>query len=205
MWPTSSSPSNVKEVKHTTSEGRGLTAPALASLGRRASKGPPHPRRKQLTGLQQHQHQPPTTVAIIGANTLFVRILVRLLNDEGYDTRVLEEAYSTGHIDESLDSVDLLLFPPNLDTDLREAFLNAIGSTPEAAHRVVPVLSLPVSLQVAFFDELAVNVSWQSLFEELVQEIEAALTGAAASTEELGVPVEAGEQPKEIPSSTQVA
>ncbi len=58
----------------------------------------------------------------------------------------------------------LLLSSPYLDTDMRWAFLEAMRSTPEAAQRI-PVLSLSVPLQVALLDELAVNVSWQSLFE----------------------------------------
>jgi hypothetical protein len=55
--------------------------------------------------------------------------------------------------------------------------------TPEAVQRV-PVLSLSVPLLMALQDELSVNVSWQSLFNGLVQEIDAAL---AAGRRELRV------------------
>ncbi len=140
-----------------------------------------------------HQHQRPTTVAILGANTLLDRILARLLKDEGYDTKRLE-ASPTGLIDELFDSVDVLLLSPYLDTDVRWAFLEAMRSNPETAQRV-PVLSLSVPLLMALQDELSVNVSWQSLFNGLVQEIDASLAGAEAGVEE---PSEGtGEPPKE--------
>ncbi len=144
----------------------------------------------------RHQHQQLTTVAILGANTLFDRILVRLLkDDEGYDTTLLE-AYPTKFHNELLEGVDVLLLSPYLDTDVRWACPEAMRSTPEAAQRV-PVLSLSVPLLMALQDELSVNVSWQSLFEGLVQEIEAALAGAEASAEAL--PVDTGQPPKESP------
>jgi hypothetical protein len=137
------------------------------------------------------RHQQPTTVAVLGANTLFDRVLARLLEDEGYDTRLLEP-YPTGFRNELLHNVDVLLLSPYLDADVRWAFLEAMRGTPEAAQRV-PVLSLSFPLLMALQDELSVNVSWQSLFEGLVQEIEAALGGSEASAEAL--PVDAVEAP----------
>jgi hypothetical protein len=160
-------------------------------------RGPPHPR-KELTGIR-NQPQQPTTVALLGANTLVDQILARLLEQEGYNTKLLE-AYPTGPIDELLDGVDVLLLSPELDADLRGAFLDAMRSTPEAAHKRVPVLSLSVPLRMALLDELSVNVSWQSLFRGLVQEIEDALRRAEASAQTL--PVDVGEPPpKGIPRS----
>jgi hypothetical protein len=145
-----------------------------------------------------------TTVAILGANTLVDNILARLLTREGYDTRLLQ-APSTGHTDELLDGVDVLLLSPELDADLRGAFLDAMRSTPEAAHKRVPVLSLSVPLRMALLDELSVNVSWQSLFRGLVQEIEAALRRALlrrAAARAQTLPVDVGEPPpKGIPRS----
>jgi hypothetical protein len=146
--------------------------------------------------------QQPTTVAILGANTLVDRILTGLLEHEGYDTKFLE-APPTGHIDELLNGVDVLLLSPYLDADERWGLLNALRSTSEAAQRI-PVLSLSVPLQVALLDELAINVSWQSLFEGLVQEIEA----AALRRSEVSVatlPVDAGEPLKESPRSSKAA
>ena len=56
---------------------------------------------------------------------------------------------------------------------------------------------------MALQDELSVNVSWQSLFEELMQQIEAALGTSEASAEVL--PVEVGEAPKGSPRSSEAA
>jgi hypothetical protein len=50
---------------------------------------------------------------------------------------------------------------------------------------------------VALLDGLSLNVSWRSLFRELVQEIEAALRRAAVSAQTL--PVDAVEAPKGSP------
>ena len=141
------------------------------------------------------------TIAVLGANTLVERILARLLKQEGHDPKLLG-TYPTSHIDELLDGVDVLLLTPCLDATVRRAFLNALRSNPEAAQRI-PVLSLSVPLQVALLDELAINVSWQSLFEELVQQIEAALGRSEASAEVL--PVDVGEPPKGSPRSSEAA
>jgi hypothetical protein len=141
----------------------------------------------------RYHHQQPPTVAILDANTLVDRILARLLEDEGYDTRLLEP-YPTGFRNELLHNVDVLLLSPYLDADVRWALLEAMRGTPEVAQRV-PVLSLSFPLLMALQDELSVNVSWPSLFEELVQELEAALAGAEASAEAL--PVASGQPPKE--------
>ena len=87
-----------------------------------------------------------------------------------------------------------MFLSPYLYTDRRWAFLDAMSSTPEAGQRI-PVLSLSVPLLMALQDELSINVSWQSLFEGLVQELEATLAGAEASAEAL--PVASGQPPKE--------
>jgi hypothetical protein len=76
-------------------------------------------------------------------------------------------------------------------------------STPEAAQRIPVLLSISVPLQVALLDELAVNVSWQSLFEGLVQEIEAALGRSEAGAE--APSVDAGEPPKGFPHGSEAA
>jgi hypothetical protein len=150
-----------------------------------------------------NQHQQPTAVAILGANTLLDRVLVRLLKNEGYDTRLLE-APPSGLIDELLDGVDVLLLSPYLDADERWGLLNALRSTPEAAAQRIPVLSLSVPLQVALLDGLAINVPWQSLFEGLVREIEAAVGRAEVSAE--APPVDAGKAGRRIvPRSSEAA
>lgn len=118
------------------------------------------------------QHQQLATEAILGANTLVDCILSRLIKKAGYKAKLLN-ASTAVHMDELLDGVDVLLLSPYLDADERRGLLNALRSTPEAAQRI-PVLSFSVPLHVALLDELAVNVPWQSLFEGLVREIEAA-------------------------------
>jgi len=159
----------------------------VPSSAKEAAKRLPHP-----------HHQQPPTVAILGANALLDRILARLLKDQGYNVKLLE-AYPTGCRDELLYSVDVLLLSPYLDPDVRWAFLEAMSSTPEAAQRI-PVLSLSVPLLMALQDELSINVSWQSLFEGLVQELEAALLAGAEAKAEASaeaLPVDSGERPKE--------
>ena len=124
--------------------------------------------------MRHRQHQP-TTVAILGADTLAEDILAQLLQDAGYTTRLLE-AHPTGRINELLDDVDLLLLTSALDDDVREAFLNAMRSTPNTQH--IPLLSVSPSLEEALLDELAVSEPWRHQFEQLVRQIEAGLRGA---------------------------
>ena len=121
--------------------------------------------------------QQPTTIAILGADTLAEDILAKLLHDEGYSTRVLE-AYPTGLVSELLDGVDVLLLTPGLDDGMRECFLGAMRSTPETAS--IPFLSLSPSFKEALLDELAVEVSWRHQLERLVRQIEAVLGRAEA-------------------------
>lgn len=130
-----------------------------------------------------HRSSTTTTVAILGTDTLAEGILARLLEREGYATRILEASYPMRMVDELLDGVDLLLLTPGLSPDVRGAFLEAMSSSPKTA--AVPVLSFSDALKLALVDELAVNVSWRSLFDELVGQIGAALERAAASTRAL--------------------
>jgi hypothetical protein len=129
-------------------------------------------------------NQQPTTIAILGADTLVEDSLARLLEREGYATRILEP-YRTDLTSEPLDGVDVVLLAPGLKDGTREAFLGVMRSTPEAA--AIPVLSPSAALKQALLDELSASLSWRSLFEELVGQIGAALEGAAASTRALVV------------------
>lgn len=125
-------------------------------------------------------HLQPSTVAILGANTLVEDILARLLEEEGYDTRSLEaSSYPTRPIGELLDGVDVLLLAPGLNDEVREDFLQAMRSTPKTA--ALPVLTLSTALKQALLDELSESLSWRSLLKELVQEVETTLFRAAAS------------------------
>ena len=80
--------------------------------------------------------------------------------------------------------MDVVLFAPGLDEEVRTAFLEIMRSTPKTA--AIPVLSLSGTLKQALLDELSESLSWRSLFKELVHEIGAALKGAAACVEPSG-------------------
>jgi hypothetical protein len=117
-------------------------------------------------------HRRPTTIAILGADTLAEDILAKLLREEGYSTRLLE-AHPAGLVTELLDGADVLLLTPGLDDDVRRSFLEAKRSIPETAS--VPLIPLPAAFEEALLDELAVEVSWRQQLDRLVRQIEAAL------------------------------
>ena len=56
-------------------------------------------------------------------------------------------------------------------------FPGAVRSTPKTP--TIPALSLPATLKLALPDDLPTSASWRSLLEELMQEIEVALTRTA--------------------------
>jgi hypothetical protein len=138
---------------------------------------------------------PKKVVAILGSDTLAEGILARLLQKEGYATRILE-AHPIGAVDELLDGVELLLLTPGLSPEVRAAFLKTVRSNPRTA--AVPALPLSAALKVALLDELSASATWRSLFEELVGQIGAALEGAVASARALLV--DGGESPEGISS-----
>jgi hypothetical protein len=121
------------------------------------------------------QHHPePTTIAILGADTVVGRALCALLESSGYQTRSLD-AYPTGVVDELLDGADLLLLAPRLDEGVREAFLGAMGkSTPQKARTPVIVLSTTVEEDLPEKEGVQ-SVPWPCETKILVQRIEAAL------------------------------
>jgi hypothetical protein len=75
------------------------------------------------------EHQPTTTVAIIGANTVVERALAQLLEGKGYSIRLLKA--STGVVEEQLDYVDLVVLSPGLTNGACEALLGALRSIPQ--------------------------------------------------------------------------
>jgi hypothetical protein len=132
-----------------------------------------------------------TVVAILGSDALAEGILARLLEREGYTTRIIEASYPMRIVDELLEGVDLLLLTPGLNPDVRGAFLEAMSSSPKTA--ATPLLSFSDTLKLALVDELAVSASWRDYFEELTSHIGAALERAAASTGAL-LAVDGGER-----------
>ena len=85
-------------------------------------------------------HEPTTTVAILGADTMVGRALCALLEGYGYRTIPLDVC-PTGVVDKLLDGAHLLLLVPRLDKVVREAFLGAIGKSAPQKGRM-PVIAL---------------------------------------------------------------
>ena len=127
-----------------------------------------------------HRDQP-TPIAILGADTVVGSALCALLEGSGYRTTSIE-AHPTGVVDELLDGVDLLLLAPRLNTDVRKAFLGAMGkSAPQKAKMPVIVLSTAVEEDLPE-KERVISVPWPCETKVLIQRIEEALLDAPAST-----------------------
>ena len=132
-----------------------------------------------------HPGSTSTTIVIVGADTLAEDILAKLLQDEGYTIR-LHEALPTTIINELLDGADLLILSPNLSNTMREAVLGAMKDAPHTAS-IPPVLSLCPTFEEALLDDLAMSKPWRHHFDQLLRQIEAALSSrrstAAGSAE----------------------
>ena len=122
-----------------------------------------------------HRDQP-TTIAILGADTVVGSALCALLEGSGYRITPID-SYPTGVVDELLDAADLLLLVPRLDKGAREAFLGAMGkSAPQRAD--VPVVALTTALEEGLPEKEGVlRVPWPCETKALVERIEAALSG----------------------------
>lgn len=127
--------------------------------------------------MRYHQ---PTTIAILGADTVVGHALGALLENSGYGTTPLD-AYPTGVVDELLDGADLLLLVPRLDQGVREAFLGAMGRrTPQK--QGMPVISLSTTTTSESPPEEGIlSVPWPCTVKDLVGRIEAALVVPASS------------------------
>ncbi len=138
-----------------------------------------------------HHHRP-TTIAILGADTVVENALSLLLGGAGYSTKVLEDpSASAANAEEQLVDVDLLLLTPSLREETQEAFLKAIDAAPAAG---VPVLTLSTAPQDELNDRTAGMVPWPTPLENLRLAIEDALA-PAPSSEPGGV-----EQPPSTPA-----
>ena len=119
------------------------------------------------------EHLQPTTIAILGADTVVGRALCALLESSGYKTRPLD-TYPNGVVDELLDGADLLLIAPRLEEGVREAFVGAMGkSTPQKAD--MPVIALSTAVEESPQQEGVQSVPWPCETRVLVERIEAAL------------------------------
>jgi hypothetical protein len=127
------------------------------------------------------QHPQPTTIAILGADTVVGRALCALLEDSGYQTRPLD-AHPTGVVDELLEGANLLLLAPRVDEGVREAFVGAMGkSTPQRSS--IPVIALTTALEEGLPEkEGVISVPWPTETKVLVERIEAALLDAPAAS-----------------------
>ena len=125
------------------------------------------------------QHTQPTTIAILGADTVVGRALCALLESHGYNT-VLLDSHPTGIVDELLDGAHLLILTPRVDEGVREAFLGAMGkSTPQKAE--MPVIALHTAPEEDLTEkEGVIRVPWPCETKVLVERMEEALLDALA-------------------------
>ncbi len=123
-----------------------------------------------------HHHRP-TTIAILGADTVVENAIALLLGGAGYSTKVLEEPSAfAADAEEQLVGVDLLLLTPSLREETREGFLKAIEAAPATVG--MPVLTLSTAPQREPNDRTAGMVPWPTPLENLRLAIEAALAPA---------------------------
>ena len=116
----------------------------------------------------------PTTIAILGCDTVVGRSLSVLLESHGYNT-VLLDSYPTGVVDELLGGAHLLILTPRVDHGVRKAFIGAMGKgTPQKAD--IPVIALHTALEEDLPEkEGVISVPWPCETKVLVEQIEAAL------------------------------
>ena len=124
----------------------------------------------------------PTTIAILGCDTVVGRSLSVLLESHGYNTVLLDDSHPTGVVDELLDGAHLLLLTPRVDEGVREAFLGAMGkSTPQKAD--MPVIALHTAPEESLPErEGVIRVPWPAETKVLVERIEAALLDVPAAS-----------------------
>ena len=127
------------------------------------------------------QQRQPTTIAILGCDTVVGRSISVLLESHGYNT-VLLDSYPTGIVDELLEDAHLLLLTPRVDEGVREAFLGAMGkSTPQKAN--MPVIALTTAVEEDLPEkEGVISVPWPCETKVLVDRIGAALSVHTASS-----------------------
>ena len=121
-----------------------------------------------FTQKSQMQVRSPTTIAILGGNTVAGLALSFLLRDAGYEVIILKVPPAR----DLLRDVDLLLVSPDLDDERRKESL-AILRGAETTLRA-PVLTFSPAVEERLFAEDA-GSSWPVEIAGLAREIEAAL------------------------------
>jgi len=115
----------------------------------------------------------PSTLAIVDGNPVVARALKLLLQGAGYDVRSLEYPFE-GDLGELLGDARLLLLPPTLGAEVREALVGEIKARPALAS--LPIVALVSALDEApQSDGLAAYVPWPCRLEALTRHIEATL------------------------------
>ena len=134
--------------------------------------------------MEHHEvehHPQPTTIAILGCDTVVGSSLSALLEGSGYRT-ILLDSHPTGVVDELLDGAHLLILTPRVDEGVREAFVGAMGKrVPQKAQ--MPVIALHTALEEDLPErEGVISVPWPTETKVLVDHIEAALLDAPAAS-----------------------
>ncbi len=128
-----------------------------------------------LAQKSQVQVRFPTTIAILGGNTVAGLALSFLLRGAGYETIILK----TPPTRDLLRKVDLVLVSPDLDDERREESLATLRGN-KAVPRV-PVLTFSATIEETVFAEEAAGSSWPVEIGGLARAIETTLRGDAES------------------------
>src|ERR687897_283095 len=127
--------------------------------------------KKQALYKQGDMVTVPTTIAILGGNSVAGRALEALLQGVGYDTRLIEDPPERSP-EQLLEGVRLLLLAPTLSAESRETLLAEMGSSLDATN--IPVLTLSTTLKEALAGGPAF-IPWPCRLEDLTKKIEAVL------------------------------
>ena len=124
-----------------------------------------------FTQKTQRQVRSPTTIAILGGNTVAGLALSFLLRDAGYEAIILKALPAR----DLLRDVDLLLVSPDLDDERRKGSLAILRGDDEGPR--VPVLAFSATVEENVFAEEDSGSSWPVEIGGLARAIEAALGG----------------------------
>jgi hypothetical protein len=116
----------------------------------------------------------PTTIAIVGGDSLVGRALEVPLLNLGYGVRFLDESSIS---DEAypLGEVALVLLPPRSEVEDRKAILSHLQSSRPANSGKLPVIELVAGTDEARDEKEVRRVLWPCRMKVLRREIEAAL------------------------------
>jgi hypothetical protein len=119
------------------------------------------------------QVRSPTTIAILGGNTVAGLALSFLLKGAGYKTVILKAPPPR----DLLGDVDLLLVSPDLDDERRKGSLAILRGNKDGPR--IPVLTFSATVEENVFAEEDAGSSWPVEIEGLARAIETTLRGDA--------------------------